>query len=448
MSLHLNPGDAKAFTRREFLRNGTLFASAALTVPAFLQSSAFALPRPMAGLSSIAGVDEGRILVVVQLSGGNDGLNTVVPFRDDVYRRVRPTIGLGVNEVHHLSKNGAKGAHDVGLHPAMTQLRELYDEGLCSVVQSVGYPNPNRSHFASMDIWHTADTSATGDGWLGRYIDSQCCGFGKGESGTAEPGSRPKIEPPIALGKAMPLALQGRNMMPVSFESPELFRWTGDRSDDLSGAYEKLLARAEGKPDDESPAAFLLRTALDARVSSDSIRQAVSTPALVKYPATELGKQLSMIGSMIRAGLGTRVFYVSHGSFDTHAGQGGGQGQHARLLGQLADAVNAFYKDLGAQGNQGRVMTMCFSEFGRRVGQNASGGTDHGTAAPMFLFGPMVQAGVHGPNPDLRDLDEGDLKFKVDFRQVYAEVLDSWLSAPSADVLGARYRHLELIRKT
>jgi uncharacterized protein (DUF1501 family) len=158
MSLHLNPGDAKAFTRREFLRNGTLFASAALTVPAFLQSSAFALPRPMAGLSSIAGVDEGRILVVVQLSGGNDGLNTVVPFRDDVYRRVRPTIGLGVNEVHHLSKNGAKGAHDVGLHPAMTQLRELYDEGLCSVVQSVGYPNPNRSHFASMDIWHTADT--------------------------------------------------------------------------------------------------------------------------------------------------------------------------------------------------------------------------------------------------------------------------------------------------
>jgi uncharacterized protein (DUF1501 family) len=448
MSLHNDPARAKAYTRREFLHSGALFASAALTVPAFLQNAAFALPRPALGLSSIPGVDEGRVLVVVQLSGGNDGLNTVVPFRDDNYRRFRPTIGLSPNEVHQLSRNGANGAADVGLHPAMTRLRGLYDDGLCSVVQSVGYPNPNRSHFASMDIWHTADTNGTGDGWLGRYIDSQCCGYGKGESGTPEHEHAGKVEPAIALGRDMPLALQGRSAMPVSLESAELFRWTGDRNEQIAGAYEQILnAQSETGHDDDSPASFLVRTALDARVSSDTIRRAVATPSLATYPRTEFGNQLSMVASMIRAGMKTRVYYVSLGGFDTHAGQGGAQGQHARLLTQLSDGMGAFYQDLGAQGNAERVLGVCFSEFGRRVGQNASGGTDHGTAAPMFLFGPMVNAGVHGPNPSLNDLDEGDLKFRIDFRQVYAEVLDRWLNAPSDTVLGNRYRHLNLLRK-
>jgi uncharacterized protein (DUF1501 family) len=446
MSLHNDPSEARAYTRRQFLHNGALFASAALSVPAFLQGTAYALPRPLAGLSSIAGVDEGRILVVVQLSGGNDGLNTVVPFRDDLYRRARPTIAISQDSVHELSKNGRNGASDMGLHPSMTGVRELYDEGLCAVVQNVGYPNPNRSHFASMDIWHTADESGTGNGWLGRYVDSQCCGFGKGESGTAE-GDAP-FEPPISIGRSMPLALQGREMMPVTFESEQLYRWTGDKSEDLSTAYEQLLTRHEphGDHHDETPASFLVRTALDARVSSDTIREAVSKPSLVKYPGSNFARQLSMVASMIRAGLGTRVYYVSLGSFDTHAGQGGAQGQHARLLQQFSDGVRAFYKDLQAQGNDGRVLTACFSEFGRRVSQNASNGTDHGTAAPMFLFGPMVNAGVHGLNPNLRDLDNGDLKFKADFRQVYAEVLDNWLSTNSADVLERKYKHLRLLK--
>lgn len=450
MTHHTNPGDAKAYTRRAFLHNGALFASAALTVPAFLQNAAFALPRPEFGLSSIPGVNEDRVLVVIQLSGGNDGLNTVIPFRDDNYRRVRPTIAIPGNEAHQLSRNGAGNAHDVGLHPAMTKLREMYDEGLCSVVQSVGYPNPNRSHFASMDIWHTADTNGTGDGWIGKYIDSQCCGFGKGESGTPESTNTAstKVQPPIAIGRDMPLALQGRSMMPVSLESPDAFRWAGDRIDALADTYQKIL---DGSPlphdDDHAPASFLLRTALDARVSSDTIRKAVAVPSLAPYPRTQLGNQMSMIGSMIRAGMKTRVYYVSLGGFDTHAGQGGSQGQHARLLTQLAEAVNAFYKDLTAQGNAERVLSVCFSEFGRRVGQNASGGTDHGTAAPMFLFGPMLHAGVHGPNPNLRDLDSGDLKYQIDFRQVYAEVLDRWLATDSNAVLGSQYRHINLLRK-
>lgn len=448
MSLHNNPGRAKAYTRREFLHSGALFASAALTVPAFLQNAAYALPRPGLGLSSIPGVDEGRVLVVVQLSGGNDGLNTVVPFRDDNYKRVRPTIALSPNEVHQLSRNGSNGASDIGLHPALTRLRGLYDEGLCSVIQSVGYPNPNRSHFASMDIWHTADTNGTGDGWIGRYIDSQCCGYGKGESGTAEHQHAGKVEPAIALGRSMPLALQGRSSMPVSLESADLFRWTGDRNEQIAGAYERLITPEDPDGhDDETPASFLVRTALDARVSSDTIRKAVATPSLATYPRTEFGNQLSMVASMIRAGMKTRVYYVSLGGFDTHAGQGGAQGQHARLLTQLSDGMGAFYQDLKAQDNADRVLGVCFSEFGRRVGQNASGGTDHGTAAPMFLFGPMVNAGVHGPNPSLTDLAQGDLKFRVDFRQVYAEILDRWLSAPSGTVLGNRYRHLNLLRK-
>ncbi|MCC5821993.1 MAG: DUF1501 domain-containing protein [Phycisphaerales bacterium] len=446
MSLHNNPGDAKAYTRRDFLQTGALFASAALTVPAFLQTAAYALPRPDLGLSSIPGVNEDRVLVVVQLSGGNDGLNTVVPFRDDAYRRARPTIAIGPDQVRELSRNGAGNAHDIGLHPALDRVRDLYDRGLCSVIQNVGYPNPNRSHFASMDIWHTADTKGTGDGWIGRYIDSQCCGYGKGESGTPE-GKPARVEPPIALGRNLPLALQGRNILPVGLESPDAYRWTGDANQNISDVYERLLQATHHPDDDEAPAAFLVRTALDARVSSDTIRRAVATPSLATYPRTEFANQLSMVGSMIRAGLKTRVYYVSLGGFDTHAGQGGAQGQHARQLTQLAEAMHAFYADLTAQGNADRVLSVCFSEFGRRVGQNASGGTDHGTAAPMFLFGPMVRAGIHGNNPNLRDLDAGDLKFQIDFRQVYAEILDRWLSTESNAVLGNRYRHLGVLAR-
>lgn len=443
MSLHNDPTQANAYTRRAFLANSTLFASAALTVPAFLQSSAFALPRPELGLSSIPGVDEDTILVVVQLSGGNDGLNTVVPYRDDNYRRSRPDLALPTDQLHILSQYGRNGAGDIGLHPSLTGFRELYDEGLCAVIQGVGYPNPNRSHFASMDIWHTADTSGTGDGWIGRYIDSQCCGYGSGESGKA-PETQDNPEPPIALGTEIPLALQGRKIMPVSLESPEMFSWAGTKyAKDLAEHYEKLM-NTQPEEGDDSNSAFLTRTAMDAQISSQTIRNAVDQKPLVNYPDSKLAGQLSMVGSMIRAGMKSRVYYASHGSFDTHANQ---LFSHARLLEQLASAVNAFYKDLKAQGNDQRVVVMCFSEFGRRVSQNASRGTDHGTAAPMFLFGPRVTPGIHGVHPSLSNLDDGDLKYTVDFRSVYAELLDSWMDTKSRDVLGQNYRHLRVLKK-
>ncbi|MEO0482059.1 MAG: DUF1501 domain-containing protein [Planctomycetota bacterium] len=441
MSLHHDPSKANAYTRRELMSRAALFASASVFAPAFLQSSARWLPAAQAGMTSVPGVDEGRVLVVVQLSGGNDGLNTVVPFGDDAYFRARP--GIGIRERDALSFG--RSAPGIGLHPALEGVKDLFDDGLASIVHGVGYPNPNRSHFTSMDIWHTADPRATGDGWLGRYFDSECP---TQESAMANP-----IEPPVAIGKEAPLALQGRSIQPVAFETADLFRWSGrDVHDALADPYEQLIdgageMAAEDSHDSHggSNASFLTRTALDAQVSSVKIRKAVGVQPMVRFPNSDLGRQLQMVSSMIRAELPTRVYYVTLGGFDTHAGQGGANGRHAQLLRTFAQAVRAFYADLKEHGSDQRVLTMSFSEFGRRVGQNSSGGTDHGAAAPMMLFGPMVKPGVHGRHPSLTNLDNGDLRFTTDFRSVYSEVLAKWLSAEPRDVLGRAFRPTKVL---
>ncbi len=438
--------DPATFTRRHFLGRGMVLASAAATLPSFIDSTALAMTRAMAGLTSVPGVPDDHVLVIVQLGGGNDGLNTVVPYGMPQYYKLRPTIGIAEKDVLKLS-----GADGVGLHTQMAPMKEMYDNGMVAIVQGVGYPNPNRSHFKSMDIWHTADTSATGDGWIGRYFDSQCCGYGKGESGTPDGSADASAGPPgIALGRNAPLAMQGRQIKPVSFESPELFKWSGrDIHESLGAPYDAINRRGvSGGNEANSNASFLLRTALDAQVSSDLIRKAVAAQSLVTYPGNELGQQLSMVAKMIRAGLKTRVYYVTLGGFDTHAGQGGSQGNHGRLLNTFAASVKAFYDDLKKQENDGRVLTLGFSEFGRRVGQNASGGTDHGTAAPTYLFGPMVKAGVHGEHPSLTDLDDGDLKYKTDFRSVYSSILDGWMKAPSKEILEGTYKNIGVIKKS
>lgn len=441
MDLHNAPNP---FTRREFLFTGLTLASAAMFVPSFIQRSALGLPMPAPGLSSIPGVNEDRVLVVVQLSGGNDGLNTLVPFGDGAYYKARPGIAIPENKVVKLDKAAGRG-----LHPALSPLADLYNEGQAAVVQGVGYPNPNRSHFKSMDIWHTADTSGTGAGWLGKYMDSECCGFGKGESGKAEAATPSQTKAPgIAIGRDAPLAMQGKSSKPVAFENTDLFRWMGQ---DVHGAlvkpYDEITrAGVVGGANEHGNAAFLMRTALDAQVSSDQIRKAVSQAPLVEYPNSDLARQLAMVGSMIRAGLKTRVYYVSQGGFDTHAGQGGENGRHSQLLGQLAQALRAFQRDITAQGNQDRVMTMTFSEFGRRVSQNASGGTDHGTAAPMFLTGTKVNAGMLGEHPSLSMLDDGDLKYTTDFRTVYAGILEGWLGAKSQPILEGTYKPLKVVK--
>lgn len=444
MSLHNDPTKANAYTRRLFLGQSLTLASAAVTVPHFIQASAFGMPMPGPNMTSIPGVNEDNVLVVVQLGGGNDGLNTIIPVGHDEYYTARPTIAIGRAQTLDLGKG-----RDVALHPSMEGIKSLYDEGLCGIIQGTGYPNPNRSHFKSMDIWHTADTSGTGNGWIGRYLDSQCCGEGKGESGTAENEDTPQ-QPGIAIGRTAPLAMEGGRIKPIAFDTPDLFRWMGeDIHDSLQDPYKQLTMRGVSDEHHDHPAAeFLMKTALDAQVSSDMIRKAVRQTPLTPFPNSNLGRQLQMVSAMIRAGLKTRVYYVSMGGFDTHAGQGNINGAHANLLREFSDAMKAFYTDLKRQENDGRVLSMCFSEFGRRVSQNASGGTDHGTAAPMFLFGPMARRGVIGNHPSLRNLDNGDLRFQIDFRSVYAGVLESWLGADSDEILQGRYRALPVLSRS
>ncbi|HYE01621.1 MAG TPA: hypothetical protein VD963_00145, partial [Phycisphaerales bacterium] len=265
MNLH-DQSRARAFTRREFVHRGLVLASAAASVPAFLQASAFGLPMPVPGASAIPGVPQDRVLVVVQLGGGNDGLNTVIPYGDPVYYRARTSIAIPEARVLRLGKWTG-----LGLHPQLGGLKDLYERGMLAVVHGVGYPNPNRSHFKSMDIWHTADTSGTGTGWLGRYVDSECCGFGKGESGKPEDGpgapagprprrdagsgagagaggahaaGDPDPQAAIAIGREAPLALQGARANPIAFENTDLFRWMGSDVHGSLGAPYQAITRA------------------------------------------------------------------------------------------------------------------------------------------------------------------------------------------------------------
>jgi uncharacterized protein (DUF1501 family) len=420
------------FTRRLFLQRGCALASLAATVPCFIERSALGvLGNPL--LSSNPGVPDHRILVVVQLGGGNDGLNTVIPYGDPAYFNARPQIavqapgGTGNTVALQLDQNAG-----IGLHPAMTSLKELYDEGLVSVVQGVGYPNPNRSHFTSMDIWQTGRLDAKGSGWIGRYFDATC-------NGTPIP------EGSVAVGRTAPLAMEGNIQKPISFENPALFRWLGeDLHSSMKDPYDAInrAGSLAGTPA-ETQKDFLMRTALDAQVASERILAAVAKQPLVRYPDHALARQLRTVGAMIRDGMPTRVYYATMGGFDTHSAQAG---RHGQLLRQVSESVAAFQRDLKEQGNAERVVTLVFSEFGRRVKQNGSGGTDHGTAAPVFVIGAGVKPGVVGRHPSLVDLDQGDLKFGVDFRSVYASLLGDWMKAPADKILRGQYASAGVVR--
>lgn len=419
-------------SRREFLAGSLTFLSAASTLPLFVGHTARALagPDPQKGKRS----DNDRILVVVQLAGGNDGLNTVVPCEMDAYYKARPQIAIPKKEVLKLEGG-------VGLHPAATGLKELFDAGRMAVVQGVGYPNPDRSHFSSMDIWHTADpTQKTRDGWLGRYFDA-CC-----------KGSDPGIEPisGIALMQEAPLAMQGEKFMPLAFNDPEALAWQGGRSDakaqdvfrklnNISGDYPKTGGEL---------AQYLQRAALEAQVGADDIRAAGGRSMNARRGGRQrrdgdLARSLEMVAKMIAAGLPTRIYYVSMGGFDTHTGQAG---RHRQLMTQFGNAMQDFIETLDDNGLLDRVMVVTFSEFGRRVQENASGGTDHGEAAPMFIFGSKIRPGVHEKHPDLDKLHRGDLAFGCDFRRVYADVLKNWLNVKPEQVLGKNFEPLKLVK--
>jgi uncharacterized protein (DUF1501 family) len=436
-------------TRRQFLRTSALGAAASWTLPVFLEKTFFALNALAAdSLTQTVTGKDGTILVVLQMAGGNDGLNMVVPFADDTYHKARPKLALGADKILKLNDYA-------GLNGKMTGLKALFDEGHLGVIQGVGYPNPNRSHFRSTEIWQTAsdaDRNAT-EGWLGRYFDN-CCA-----------GADPTVG--VAIGGEMPQAFAARNPTGVTFSRPEQFRWKSSEPNNGKMSQEEFFFRQLNDPSsvDAPPAGaadgasiaalsgrnktdvgtldFLQRTALDAQLSSDKILAiARKYQSTVTYPQGQLAASLNIIARMIAGGLPTRVYYASQGGFDTHAGQ---IYTHDRLLGELDAALTAFATDLKQQGNFKRVLLMTFSEFGRRVTENANNGTDHGAAAPMFIMGGAVKPGMFGKYPSLTDLDHGDLKFSTDFRSVYGTVLDNWLKAPSQVVLGRKFPGLALV---
>ncbi len=423
------------FTRRRFLGHGLGLISAATTVPAFLMRAGEAMAADTTmRLSSKSGVPDDRVLVIVQLSGGNDGINTVIPFGEDAYYTARPSLAIPETDVLRIpAAAGGASSAGVGLHPALGPIREMMEMNLAGVVQGVGYPNPNRSHFSSMDIWHTGNTEdANNHGWLGRALDHV--------------PDRTGLEA-VSIGNEAPLALLGQQQRPVSFANAQLFRWSGrDLEPPLSEAYDKIRhADSTAHTDDGDPLAFINRTALDAEVASTKVRKAVGQKPKTDWDAkgNGLAYQLMNVSKMIRAELPTRIYYVNLGGFDTHANQ---LNSHQRLMTQFAQAMKGFYDELEATGHRSRVVTMAFSEFGRRVRQNASAGTDHGCAGPTFVFGDAVNSGLLGQYPSMTDLDKGDLIHTVDFRSLYTDLLEGWMKLDATAALGAKFPSAGLLR--
>ena len=392
-------------SRRELLKAGlgATVIGCGSPLPSFVRQAAAAvdLPRPPE-----------RILVVVELDGGNDGLNTVVPYTNDVYRRSRPTLQIPAGEVLRIDDQ-------IGLHPRLQGFSKLLQDQQLAIVQSVGYPNPNRSHFESMSIWHTGDRDATlsTNGWLSQFIDAR---------------SRPGQLDSVALhvdDAVLPQALKGSDFqVPSADQIEQLQRRIGvpSSADPIHhlANLDRVIAQQRGTP--ESHLRFIQENAAISYASSARLSNLLKHARRPdgSYPSGGLAQRLRMISQLIRAELGTVIYYTRLGGFDTHIEQ---RFAHANLLSQLGDSAKVFFDDLGSAGIADKVMMFVFSEFGRRLAENGAKGTDHGTAGPVFLIGPTVNPGLHGPVPNLDDLVDGDPKYAVDFRNVYSQLLSQWI---------------------
>lgn len=402
------------FSRRDLLQRGSMIA-VGLAAPAWMSSIARADVLRQAKGNKI---DPDGILVVCQFSGGNDGLNTVIPFADPRYYELRPNLGIKADSVLRITDQMA-------LHPELTGVEKLYKEGKVAVVQNVGYPRPNRSHFQSMDIWHMASPEKPlPTGWIGRHLDGLKA---KGES-----------NPIYALGLSneRPRALLAEEASIPCFASlADIQSMVGDPD-----AEKRLRDISSGGMNEaERVVAAANKSAFDAMVL---LKDQLSgfTPKQ-EYGTSKFGNGFKQIAQLIATSPQTRVVYFSVGGFDTHARQAD---IHAGLMKGFNEGMYAFQKEMEALGKANKLVTLVFSEFGRRSYENASGGTDHGAAAPMMLIGSPVKGGFYGPNPNLQDLNDGDLKFAVDFRQVYATALDDWMGGDSGKVLGGKFQTLPL----
>jgi uncharacterized protein (DUF1501 family) len=406
------------FTRRQLLTHtlkGSSLVALGTVVPHFVARTAGA-----------AAPGKDNILVVLELSGGNDGLNTVIPYADHLYHKARPTLRQTKDAVIRLDDH-------VGLNSGMRGFGPLWEQGQLAVVQGVGYPNPERSHFEAMDIWQSADPSGTvRNGWLGRA--------------TARSENSSGGVPILHLGAGrLPLAVTGApGGGAITVNDQSSFRL------DLGGgqvaqqqARRRLLGELAATPGDAGEndlTSFVQRRQVQTLTAVENLRQLLEGPGAIARRGGGLSERLQLIAGLIARGFGTRIFYVSLDGFDTHANQGAA---HSNLLGDLANAVNYFFQTLKTTGHDKRVRLLTFSEFGRRVQENGSRGTDHGAASCLFVVGPSVKGGVVGQHPSLADLDSGDLKYHTDFRRIYATLLDGWLGCDSKAVLGAKWDHLK-----
>jgi uncharacterized protein (DUF1501 family) len=366
--------------------------------------------------------------VVIELTGGNDGLNTVVPYTDDEYHKLRPKLRLEPAKVLKIDDHS-------GFHPALAGFAKLTESNRLAVIQGVGYPNPNRSHFESMATWHTARLNPGRDtpGWLTRALAA------RSQVNTAD-------APAVHIGAGiLPQAMTGGEQQIPSVASLEQFRrYLG--IPEAAGAKEQRAALDEvtsverGKPG--SLLQFVERSQVLTYASSARLQELVGTRSSDAYPNSGLARRLGLVALMIKAELSTSLFYTRLDGFDTHSFQAGG---HEQLLRELGDGVRAFLDDVAQAGHGSRVAVLAFSEFGRRVKENASAGTDHGAAGPVFLAGGGVKGGLHGTRPDLNNLDDGDVKVSLDFRRIYATLLDQWVGCRSEKVLGEKFEHLAIL---
>jgi uncharacterized protein (DUF1501 family) len=403
-------GGEQGVSRRRFLQTSSL-ATASFMVPKFLKAFE----------GNVSLVPPGnKVVVVLQLSGGNDGLNTLIPVRNDIYYRSRPKLGIQRTAALNLTD-------EAGLHPALTSFADAFHDGSLGILNNVGYPNPDRSHFRSMDIWQTGSGSNEylSTGWIGRYLDAQCNGCDKPTQA-------------LEIDDVLSLALKGEKENGLALKDPKRLYGTSNER------FFKDIAATHTVHNDEQPVDYLYKTMANTLSSADYIfKQSTLRPSTAAYPNTELGKNLQTIASLIFSDINTKVYYVSLGSFDTHINQAMQQG---RLFKEMNDAVGVFVKDLKSAGRFNDVLLFTFSEFGRRVSQNFSGGTDHGTANNMFfLSGGLKEKGLLNALPDLSNLDEGDLRYGVDFKNVYATILSNWLGANEEAILGQAYKKLHFI---
>jgi uncharacterized protein (DUF1501 family) len=410
------------FTRREFIRDGV----AAFTLT-------FAAPSFLADIARAQGA-RSRNLVVLYLSGGNDTLSMLVPYTDPFYYSRRPTLAVPAGQVLQVGSDGSGRA--LGLHPRLTGLREIFNRGHLAVVQRTGYENSSRSHFQGTDIWNSADpTAPQGLGWLGRYLDTL-----------------PKPVDSLAAWstvRELPRALLGRTVAVPAIPDARTYSFSSPNSGDDAMAERVTATRISSHvPVDRPHLAFVNRVALGALETLDRVASVGAYAGTVAYPNSGFAQALRTVAGSIVRGIGTRVFWVQTGGYDTHSGQGTNGGAYTTLMATLNDAVFAFYNDLRNQGLLDDTLVLQFSEFSRRITENGSNGTDHGAAGLMLAIGGAVRGGLYGtaaslsPDPANPGLENNgsDLHYETDFRAVYARILDGWLGADSVGVLGGNFR--------